>query len=193
MNETRLLTEEDYPLVYDLIYSHNIIAGLTVERPAFEVFVNKISKDDRLFGHFKDGELTAFLGTKLLKSLPSWYFSMLSSKRKQDYFDIRKTGIVEVVDTAIEYWESQGIFSMFTIQSLKHRRVLTDQLKKYSPGRFSQYQVPAPTVEVIKAGTLSNSLLIRSMCQDNIFDEDKIVKWIFRKDYLHETPPCTQP
>jgi hypothetical protein len=193
MTETRLLTENDHEQVYELIYSHSIIAGIKVEKPSLEDFKNKIQPEDIMFGHFEDTKLVALLSSRALKSFPSWFIVMLTSKRRQDYFDIRKTGLVEVMDKAIEYWEDCGIYSIFTIQSVKHRRILTDQLKKYSPGRFSQYQVPAPTVEVIKKGTESKSLVIKNMCQGNVYDEDKIVKWIFRKDFAYNKSIQDEP
>jgi hypothetical protein len=182
--ETRLCTEKDFESMYDMMYSHNKIAGIKINKPSFENFKNKFNSNILTFGYFVDNKLTSFLVTRKLLEIPSWYVSMISVERSL-FFDFKKSGLPELFDTAITHWESQEIFSFILIQSIKHRNLLNGRILQHCK-KLSNYQIPGATLEIIKQNTLSSSSLIRELCKNNVYDEDKIVKWVFRKDYHQE-------
>ena len=182
--ETRLCTEKDMESMYDIMYSHNKIAGIKINKPSFETFKNKFNSNIVTFGYFVDNRLTSFLVTRKLLEIPSWYVSMISVERSL-FFDFEESGLSELFDAAIEYWENLEIFSFIFIQSVRHRNLLNGKILKFSKS-LKNYQIPAPTIEIIKANTESQSSLIRELCKNNTYAEDKIVKWVFKKDHHQE-------
>jgi hypothetical protein len=180
----RICNDQDLLEMYRILYSHNKIAGLDTPNTSFEDFKKKFNKDIITFGYFEDNKLVSFLITKKILEIPSWYVSMMSSE-KSFYFDFEKSGLADLFDASAEYWETQGIFSFILIQSIRHRNLLNGRIAQYCK-KLSEYQIPGATLEVIKKGTISSSSLISKLCNNNIFQEDKIVKWVFRQDYLQE-------
>jgi hypothetical protein len=181
--KTRLCTEEDFKSMYDIIYSHNKIAGLKVDRPSFEGFKNKFNNNIITFGFFINGVLNSFLVTRKIPEQSSWYVSMISVKQSS-FFNFKESGLSELFDAAIEYWENLEIFSFIFIQSVRQRNFINAERLKISK-ILKNYHQPAMTIEIIKANTTSQFSLIRELCKNNIYPEDKIVKLLFKKDSLY--------
>ncbi len=184
MTEVRLCNKIDIVDIYNILFSHNRIGGVHIDQPTIEEFEKRFTPDIITFGYFVDNVLVSFLTTRKLSEIPSWYVSMISSKNSK-YFKCKESGIPNLFDLAVEYWENQGVFSFIFIQSVKHRNILNGNITKLSKN-LKNYQIPGATLEVIKKDSVSTSSLISKLCKHTTFPEDKIVKWVFRRDYLQE-------
>lgn len=184
MTEVRLCTKIDIVDIYNILFSHNRIGGIHIDQPTIEEFEKRFTPDIITFGYFVDNVLVSFLTTRKLSEIPSWYVSMISSKHS-NFFNFKESGLSNLFDSAVEYWEKQGVFSFILIQSVKHRNILNGRIMKLCKN-LTNYQIPGATLEVIKKDSLSTSTLISKLCKHTTFTEDKIVKWVFRQDYLQE-------
>jgi hypothetical protein len=180
----KICTKEDLNDIHNLLYSHEKIAGLLIEKPTLEEFKKKFSDDVITFGYYVNNELISFLITRKLSELPSWYVSMISSKNL-NFFKFNNSGLADLFDAAVEYWESKNLYSFIFVQSVKHRNLLNGKITK-SSNNLKKYQIPGATLEVIKKNSKSKSTLINKLCKNYTYPNDIIIKWVFRKDYLQE-------
>ena len=184
MTEVRLCTKIDIIDVHRILFSHNRIGGIPVDQPTIEEFEKRFTDNVITFGYFVNGILISFLITKKLIEIPSWYVLMMSSKNSK-IFNFKESGFANLFDSAVEYWEKQYVFSFIFIQPVNHRNFLNGKITNASKN-LKKYQIPGATLEVIKKGTISSSMLISKLCKNNTFTRDMIVKWVFRQDYLQE-------
>jgi hypothetical protein len=186
----QIITEEDYRLVHDLTTEHNRIASRIVEHKSFDEFMNRVkAKNPVTIGYFdNNGNLMSMLMSAPLSAIPSWFFVLVTT-RKTSRFNMSTSGIPELIEATVSYWEDKGINSFLYIQSTTHRSYINgEEMKKHLPSnaKFHDYMAPGVTLELLKANTRSKYSLIDSLCQESLFPKDVIIKWTFKKSLMQD-------
>jgi hypothetical protein len=186
----QIVTEEDYKLVHELITAHDKIATRIVEHKTFDEFMHNVrAKNPVTIGYFNDdGNLVSMLMSAALSAIPSWFFVLVTT-RKSARFDMGQSGIPNLIEATVNYWENNGINSFLYIQSMTHRSYINgEEMKKHLPpdAKFHDYMSPGVTLELIKANTKSKFSLINGLCQDSLYPTDVIIKWTFKQSLMRD-------
>lgn len=185
-----ITTDEDHKLVYDLMTEHTRIASRVVEHNTFEQYIDRVRvKNPVTFGYFDDnGNLMSFLISATLSAIPSWFFVLVTTK-KTTRFNMGTSGIPDLIEATVNYWEDKGINSFLYIQSVTHRSYINgEQMKKHLPpeAKFHDYLAPGVTLELLKANSRSKFSLIDGLCQESLFPTDVVIKWTFKKSLMQD-------
>jgi len=177
----------DASQIYDIVHQRTKVAGRPINKSrSKEEFIQFLLTNTITFGYFDDEELLSFLVTKGLTELPAWHVLLIGTKHRQDKFNIKNSNIPDVIDAALDYWESQNIFSITFVQPRKHRNHINGISIATVSEKMKKYTNPAATLEIIKKGENSKFSLINSLNRDLTFPHDMIVKWSFRLDLFND-------
>ena len=103
----------------------------------------------------------------------------------QSRFNLKTKFLGEVLEVAVKYYESHGLFNFFWIQTVKHRSFVNGlEFQKDMPDAYSfkNYLAPGFTFEKVKANTRSKYQFIDELCQGLLFPTDIVVKWTGNMD-----------
>ena len=147
MKTVRIAEPKDYPVLYNLLFDHRKIGKEPEnENLSLNEFQNKLKNNIIIFLCEENSIINSYMITFKLFEFPIWIMRLIVTRPITSFYNPETTGIANLYDHAIEYWESHGLTTFTYVQpktyikSANHRlRKVSKKLQTYTSFTLYQY------------------------------------------------------
>lgn len=179
--QSKICDQSNYAEIYEIYLQHKKIGGKPIhQHMSLEAFVLRITESNSIVhACFDQGKMISFMITVKSKALPCWNVIMYSCRRSRNMFDGSKNGMALNYDTAIKYWEDQGLNFFIFWQPSTHVISANTTVRTFSK-ELQRYTTL--TMATVDKNTASDYTLLNMLINNTTYPVDLTFKISFRND-----------
>jgi hypothetical protein len=165
----------ELPLLYNMMVARGKIAARKMDKPIeYSSFVARMRKTlNSCFVCAKGSSIVSYVVTADSQVLPAWYFRFVVTDPSLRKFDSSVNGVGMLYDAAIDYWETQGLFSFVYFQPKSYMESANDVVVEGSE-RIKNYI--GFTWAELPPNTEGSTQIIREMAAGVTFDKPMVAR-----------------